>query len=72
MPLIFTGCAFEMSNSMASQRLSLKTDLSLLNQNQSVTKVVEVVKSSDGTETKKISEHKQSGTYIEVVNLKGK
>ena len=59
-----------MKNNPAGQEFSLKTDFSVLNQRQVITKTSEVVEGPDGFKTIKSSEQSEKGFAIEVVNLK--
>ena len=59
-----------MKNNPTGQEFSLKTDFSVLNQRQVITKISEVVEGPDGFKTIKSSEQSEKGFVIEVVNLK--
>lgn len=64
------GCTVKMKNNPTGQEFSVKTDFSVLNQRQVITKTSEIVEGPDGFKTIKSSEQSETGFAIEVVNLK--
>lgn len=65
-----TACTVRVENNPMGQEFSLKTDFSVLNQKQVVTKTSEIVENADGSKLTRTSEQREKGFGIEVVNLK--